>query len=113
MEGTECTGWGCACAHDAQDIAISTNDFYYCVAAECFLWVILNNTFLINPCDMQEHAALQGVSQLDFHQSHMERFDQKAIKKMAGDALLGLTYNNYCINHYLIFIYDVFFSALP
>jgi len=42
-----------------------------------------------NQTPTQEHAALQGVSEVDFMRSGMERAVQRSIKRMAGDALLA------------------------
>ena len=45
--------------------------------------------FIPSKTPMQEHAALQGVSEVDFMRNGMERAAQRSIKRMAGDALLA------------------------
>lgn len=45
--------------------------------------------FIPSKTPMQEHAALQGVSEVDFMRNGMERAAQRSIKRMAGDAFLA------------------------
>ena len=73
-----------------------------------------------NQTPTQEHAALQGVSEVDFMRSGMERAVQRSIKRMAGDALLAQEFvrvniiSTYFVSWGVtILLYHVFIAGTP